>query len=32
VCVLPGHEAQVQEFACDRELLEVAGQWVVKSI
>jgi ATP phosphoribosyltransferase regulatory subunit len=32
VCVLPGHEAEVQEFECDRELAEVAGQWVVKSI
>ncbi|TAG25827.1 MAG: ATP phosphoribosyltransferase regulatory subunit [Burkholderiales bacterium] len=32
VCVLPGHEAEVQEFDCDRELAEVAGQWVVKSV
>ncbi len=32
VCVLPGHEAEVQEFDCDRVLAEVAGQWVVKSI
>ena len=32
VCVLPGHEAEVQEFECDRELAEVAGQWVVKSV
>jgi ATP phosphoribosyltransferase regulatory subunit len=32
VCVLPGHEAEVQEFDCDRELGEVAGQWVVKSV
>jgi ATP phosphoribosyltransferase regulatory subunit len=32
VCVLPGHEAEVQEFNCDRELAEVAGQWVVKSV
>lgn len=32
VCELPGHEAQVQEFECNRELAEVAGQWVVKVI
>ncbi len=32
VCVLPGHEAESQEFDCDRELAEVAGQWVVQSI
>jgi ATP phosphoribosyltransferase regulatory subunit len=32
VCVLPGHESEVDEFDCDRELVEVAGQWVIKSI
>jgi ATP phosphoribosyltransferase regulatory subunit len=32
VCTLPGHLPQVQEFDCDRELVEVAGQWVVKSV
>ncbi len=32
VCVLPGHEAQVEEFHCDRELIEVAGQWVVQAV
>ena len=32
VCVLPGHESQVDEFQCDRELLQVAGQWVVQAI
>ena len=32
VCVLPGHESEVDEFQCDRELIEVAGQWVVKSV
>lgn len=31
-CVLPGHESEVDEFLCDRELVEVAGQWVVQSI
>ncbi len=32
VCVLPGHENEVDEFQCDRELLQVAGQWVVQSV
>ena len=32
VCVLPGHDSEIDEFQCDRELLEVAGQWVVKAI
>lgn len=32
VCVLPGHEDEVDEFQCDRELMQVAGQWVVKAI
>ncbi len=32
VCVLPGHESEVDEFHCDRELASVAGQWVVKAI
>lgn len=32
VCVLPGHESHVDEFQCDRELLQVAGQWVVQAI
>jgi ATP phosphoribosyltransferase regulatory subunit len=32
VCALPGHESEVDEFHCDRELTQVAGQWVVKSI
>lgn len=32
VCVLPGHEQEVQEFTCDRELIEVAGQWVIQAI
>lgn len=32
VCVLPGHESEIDEFHCDRELIEVAGQWVVQSI
>lgn len=32
LCVLPGHESQVDEFHCDRELMQVAGQWVVQAI
>lgn len=32
VCVLPGHESEVDEFHCDRELIEAAGQWLVKAI
>jgi ATP phosphoribosyltransferase regulatory subunit len=32
VCILPGHHSEIDEFQCDRELLEVAGQWIVKII
>jgi len=32
VCVLPGHESEIDEFHCDRQLIEAAGQWVVQSI
>jgi ATP phosphoribosyltransferase regulatory subunit len=32
VCVLPGHESEVDEFQCDRELVQTAGQWVVTAI
>jgi ATP phosphoribosyltransferase regulatory subunit len=32
VCVLPGHESEVDEFRCDRCLTEVAGQWVVQAV
>jgi ATP phosphoribosyltransferase regulatory subunit len=31
VCVMPGHESEVDEFDCDRELLEVTGQWVIQA-
>jgi ATP phosphoribosyltransferase regulatory subunit len=31
VCVMPGHESEIQEFECDRVLISVAGQWVVKA-
>ncbi len=32
LCVLPGHEHEVQEFECDRELVRVAGQWLVRAL
>jgi ATP phosphoribosyltransferase regulatory subunit len=32
VCVLPGHESEVDEFNCDRELIEVADHWVVQAL
>jgi len=32
VCVLPGHESEIDEFHCDRELIEQAGQWKVQGI
>jgi ATP phosphoribosyltransferase regulatory subunit len=32
VCVLPGHESEVDEFDCDRELIEVDGQWAVQAV
>ena len=32
VCVLPGHESEVDEFHCDRELVEAAGQWLVQAL
>ena len=32
VCVLPGHESEVDEFHCDRELVQIAGRWVVQPV
>ncbi|MEQ1807031.1 MAG: ATP phosphoribosyltransferase regulatory subunit [Burkholderiaceae bacterium] len=32
VCMLPGHEHEAQEFACDRELVAVNDQWVVRAL
>ncbi len=32
VCALPGHESEVDEFDCDRELVEVTGQWVIQAV
>ncbi len=31
LAVLPGHEPEAQAFACDRELVNVAGQWVLRA-
>lgn len=30
--VLPGHESEVDEFSCDRQLVELAGQWQVQAL
>ena len=30
--VLPGHNPEAQAFECDRELVHVAGQWVLKAM
>ncbi len=32
VCVLPGHEHEGEEFACDRQLVAVDGQWAVRPL
>ncbi|MEY2953986.1 MAG: hypothetical protein RLZZ401_2073 [Pseudomonadota bacterium] len=32
VCILPGHESEVNEFHCDRALILAAGQWVIQSV
>ncbi|MBT2321471.1 ATP phosphoribosyltransferase regulatory subunit [Variovorax paradoxus] len=32
VCALPGHESEIDEFHCDRELVEHNGQWNVQAI
>ena len=31
-CVMPGHEHEVNEFDCDRELVFSKGQWVVATL
>lgn len=31
LCILPGHEHEAQEFDCDRELVSVSGQWVLRA-
>ncbi len=30
--MLPGHEPEPQAFACDRELIEVDGRWVLRAL
>ncbi|MDB5732829.1 MAG: hisZ [Variovorax sp.] len=32
VCVLPGHDSEIDEFHCDRALVEHAGEWHVQAI
>ena len=32
VCVLPGHEDEGEEYACDRELVREHTQWVVRPL
>jgi len=32
VCVLPGHESEVDEFHCDRELVAGPGGWAVRPL
>jgi ATP phosphoribosyltransferase regulatory subunit len=32
VCVLPGHEHEVNEFDCDRELVHINGHWTVTAL
>ena len=31
VCVLPGHDSEIDEFQCDRELAKSGGAWVVQA-
>jgi ATP phosphoribosyltransferase regulatory subunit len=32
VCMLPGHESEVDEFHCDRELFEHQGKWTLRPL
>lgn len=32
LCILPGHEHEAEEFDCDRELVAVDGQWVLRAL
>jgi ATP phosphoribosyltransferase regulatory subunit len=32
VCVLPGHDSELDEFHCDRELVSAGGAWAVKPL
>jgi len=32
VCMLPGHDSEVDEFHCDRELVLVQGAWTIQAL
>ena len=32
VCVLPGHDSELDEFECDRELVNAGGAWAIKAL
>jgi ATP phosphoribosyltransferase regulatory subunit len=32
LAMLPGHELEAQAFECDRELVQVAGRWVLRAL
>lgn len=32
VCMLPGHDSEVDEFECDRELVDTSGGWKVQPL
>ena len=32
VCTMPGHDNQVDEFDCDRQLVQSGGSWVVRAL
>jgi ATP phosphoribosyltransferase regulatory subunit len=32
VCMLPGHDSEVDEFHCDRELVHHQGQWILQPL
>ena len=32
VCVLPGHESEVEEFHCDRALVLQSGNWTLTTL
>jgi ATP phosphoribosyltransferase regulatory subunit len=32
LAVLPGHEPEAETFVCDRELVQVAGRWVLRAL
>ena len=32
VCILPGHDSELDEFACDRELVGSGGAWAIRAL